>query len=70
MWVHEIACVTNISILVETFSFYQNMDLYSFRQTFWHDKWDLPEGCGGPNVGEKIFQLFQYYSIRKVFSWS
>jgi len=30
-----------------------------FRQTFWPDKWDLREGYGGPNLGEKGFQLFQ-----------
>ena len=30
-----------------------------FRQTFWPDKWDFREWYGGPNLGEKGFQLFQ-----------
>ena len=35
-----------------------------FRQTFWPDKWNLHEGYGGPNLGEKEFQLFQLLQYR------
>ena len=34
-------------------------DSTHFRQTFGPDKWDLREGYGRPNLGEKGFQLFQ-----------
>ena len=56
-WAQEIAGVKSIKILVG------NID-----ETFWTDKWSLHEGYGGPNLGEKGFQLFQlfvdrYYNI-------
>ena len=62
MWVHEVGiencwCKSN-RILVE------NIDQTNpppFRQTFWPDKWGLREGYGGPNLGEKGFQLFQFF---------
>ena len=37
----------------------KNWDSTPYRQNFWHDKWDLCEGYGGPNFGEKRFQMFQ-----------
>jgi len=44
---------------VETFFLsIKKWDSTSFRQTCWPDKWDLREGYGGPNLGEKCFQLF------------
>ena len=48
-----------IRILVEIFSIYQKMDSTLLRQTFRPDMWDLREGYGGPNFGEKGSQLFQ-----------
>jgi len=37
--------------------------LHPFSSNLWPDKWDLREEYGGPNFGEKEFQLFQllYY---------
>ena len=32
-----------------------------FRETFWPDKWGIHEEYGGPNFGEKEFQLFQLF---------
>ena len=37
----------------------EKWDSTSFRQIFWPEKWDLRERYGGPNLGEKDFQLFQ-----------
>jgi hypothetical protein len=53
-------------LVVKSISFWQkyflsinSVGLRSFSQTFWYVKWDLYEKYGGPNLGEKVFQLFQ-----------
>ena len=51
--------VKRIRILVEIFSFYQFRGSTPLSSNLWPDKWDLREGYGGPNFGEKEFQLFQ-----------
>ena len=37
------------------FSSIKKWDSTPFGQTIWPDKWDLYEGYGGPNLGEKDF---------------
>ena len=41
----------------------EKWDSTSFRQTFWPDKRDLREGYGVPNLDEKSFSCFNFYSI-------
>ena len=51
--------VKSIRILVETFSSINFVGLHPLLSNLWADKWDLREDYGGPNLGEKGFQLFQ-----------
>ena len=45
---------------VETFSSIKKWVFTPFRQTFRPDNWVLRERYGGPNFGEKEFQLFKF----------
>ena len=49
----------NIAFGWKHFPSIKKWDSTHFRQTSGPDKWDLREGYGGPNLGEKGFQLFQ-----------
>ena len=40
------------------------MGLHPLSSNLLPDKWDLCEGYGGPNIGEKRFQLFQLLQYR------
>ena len=51
--------VKNIRILVEHFPSINFMGLHPFSSNLWPDKCDLHERYGGPNLGEKEFQLVQ-----------
>jgi hypothetical protein len=62
MWVQDVGM---LNFLVKKKPFWwkyfpsiKKWDSTPFRQTFWPDRWDLYEGYGGPNLGEKSFQLF------------
>ena len=52
--------VKSVRILVKIFFFYQFRGSTPLSSNLWPDKWDLHEGYGGPNLGEKEFQLFQF----------
>jgi hypothetical protein len=51
--------VKSIRVLVETFPSINFVGLHPLSSNLWADKWDHHEGYGGPNLGEKGFQLFQ-----------
>ena len=48
----------NIAFGWKYFPSIKKWDSTHFRQISRPDKWDLREGYGGPNLGEKGFQLF------------
>ena len=63
-WVDECLVEKIFRFWWKYFSSISFVGLHLFWSNLWPDKWDLYERYGGPNLGEKSFQLFQLLQYR------